>query len=170
MQECNIATQDHYVWSSYQYTLQWLWSQTLRHTLWRYKQVKLRSRFVPRKKKRKSRVREMSQRWSEAICLCVIWVGWRRCYLLPTSPHWPLTNQLTRMPGRRLSDSRWLPSHCLGTDSRQLARSLWGWCVWLECVHVCSWEGLIREQTEMLRKRHTGFKKINNPVVYLLCK
>lgn len=124
----------------------------------------------PGKKKRKSRVREMSQRWSEAICLCVIWVGWGRCYLLPTSPHWPLTNQLTRMPGRRLSDSRWLPSHCLGTDSRQLARSLWGWCVWLECVHVCSWEGLIREQTEMLRKRHTGFKKINNPVVYLLCK
>lgn len=83
-----------------------------------------------------------SQSCGEAICLRGSWAGWSRCYLLPMSPLWPLTNQLTGMTGRRLSDSCWLPSHCLGSNSGQLAGSLWGRYLSAACVHACNVERL----------------------------
>lgn len=73
----------------------------------------------------------MSQRWRETICLCVsgAWPG--HCSPLSVSPLWPLTDRLTGLTGRKLSGSHWLPLHCLGSNSGQLARSSRG-------RHVCS--------------------------------
>lgn len=99
-----------------------------------------------------------SQRWSETICLCVSWAGWRRCYLLSVSPLWPLTDQMTGMTGRRLSGSQWLPLHCLESNSRQLAWSSWGWYVCFACVHVCKW-GVFNKRTNTHRNVHTKKKE-----------
>lgn len=137
----------------YQYTLQW-------HVLIQNTQIqivvllagRIEVTVCPRKEAVRVRARDRVRPY-----VFVSWAGWRRCYLLPVSPLWPLTNHLTGMTGRRLSDSHWLPSHCLGSNSRQLAWSLWGRFVRFACVHVCNGEVLTREHAEMCIKMYKEF-------------